>query len=509
MRNHTDFFDEFFNVYEYLQQVNNKDKTTTKDLLNNLSDLIASSKKTSENIDDSLNRAYKIAEELGIDTTDLKQEYSEKYLKINENNINELNNKKIELREDYDFQDAFKKLCDEAHDAGFSDVKATDVLSEDEIRMSLELEKAIDICFMNNTSLTSKDLIVLVASVVVRVVCFFIIKLFMSKKANNANVAEPVIINSEIENMNSTDEIIDLGQGLDFSRIIEEANEITQKIPMVRDGLNNALSRGIPDIRTETNILNDILPFDIEDATPIHGEKIAGNDKHLGWVFGVMKILTGTLTTCNFQSYSVTPSFSGKNIIDGQISTILNVIQPVIKKIPHIRNSIVAATIKEAECLGYVKASHDDVNLMFTNAVELEKNNNVSADKIMDISKNLKIPVADNFVGFAFNSFIDIVVTSIHAVFYSADECDLNQYIIRTNKIKLYSNAIAASINSIPALATKDISKLDFSGILNTCLNLFNSTRFWIDVKAQFLSKEYTKRIDEELSSIEGYFVYT
>lgn len=67
-------------------------------------------------------------------------------------------------------------------------------------------------------------------------------------------------------------------------------------------------------------------------------------------------------------------------------------------------------------------------------------------------------------------SFINKLITTVHAVQYNpACDGDVHTYAIRTNKILTISNGIAAMINSVPAMISEDLSKLDFAGLMG-CL---------------------------------------
>jgi hypothetical protein len=106
-----------------------------------------------------------------------------------------------------------------------------------------------------------------------------------------------------------------------------------------------------------------------------------------------------------------------------------------------------------------------------------------------------------------FAGFIDTIIIALHSALYNPStdgECKL--YAMRTNKIIIYSGAIAAGCNSIPAIAAQDLTKLDLGGLLTTILHFVGTMRFRVNVKAEFLTSKYLQDINKEMDEVNTFF---
>lgn len=454
------YYDDILNVYAYMQSRTKENLLISKDIIDGEIRLNKVVGELNLQADGLLGQVCGLAEEIGVDVSDIITENEETFygagigLEVVEPQL------QVCLPVDFDYREEFQRLCEEAHRAGFTDVHPEELLSAEEIRRAEAVDRELDIRFAESTGLKEKDMAVLAIAVMIHSVCFFV-----ERKTNG----------------------------------FQETEE-SQYAGVMNVGT----------IRSYQEILREKIPFDIEDNTLFDRKDIAGFDKCLGWLVGVLNILTNTVTTYRLKSYCVIQPAEErmKPCAGREISTLLGVVKPVLQNVPFDKAAMIAAVIQEARALGYCNADSSQIGELFQTAVELEEKNNALWDKVQPVLGSFKPDWSESISGTEMVSQINTIVAAVHAILYDKRECSLDMYTIRTNKIITYSNAVSTVINSLPAIIEEDITSLDFAGIISTCLRLFHSTRFWIEVKANFLVSEYKKEIDREMRKIDRYFIY-
>lgn len=454
------YYDDILNVYAYLQSKTKENLLTAKAVIEEQRELDRTIDGLNRQADELLAQVSGLAAEMEVDISDIVSGNEDGFHEVSKKECEECPQLRIHLPADFDFQADFRRLCDEAHKAGFINVHPEELLSPEEMRRADAVDRELDLKFADATGLRKKDLAVLSIAAVIQSFCFF-----MGRKMDGGQTAEESCFMEGID-----------GCGL----------------------------------RSYQQILQEHTPFDVADNHLIRRKDIAGFDECLGWIVGVLNILTNTVTTYKLKSYSViqSASCSEKPQIGEEVSTLFGVVIPVLKNVAAEKKSVIAAVIQEAAALKYGNANLGEINRLFCRAVELEEKNHMILENAGPVLSRMGGEWAGNFDGMETVSFLNTMIAAIHAVLYEEGDGNIDMYAVRTNKIIAYSGAMSAVINSLPAVVAQDIAAADYTGIMAACLNLFHSARFWIEAKANFLASEYKRQIDKEMERIDRYFVY-
>ncbi len=523
-----DYFDDILNVYAYLFSKEKKASKKLRENIEKVNELNASYTELDEqcqslaaDLDEDLKKAYKLAYEMGIDTSDVKKTVEKE--KKEKKGTTEPG---ILLTPDFDFKKDFERLVEEAHAAGFTNVCPEDVLSEEEIDRAKEFSEKLDEEFAAATKLKNKDIVVLSIAVAIRVCWYYFVRLLDANSLSDELLT--VTESTESEKLKNTvkptgtgggllsepgkgpKENIDATKGVDVGKLLKNAGVYGDAVKTGKKIAEKVTKRSYTPakIRDCDTIMIQNVPFDVQDTDLFKKEDVIAYNKFLGWIIGVVNIMTDTVTTYNMNSYSInrTPFEATKPFVEKKISTLSGVLMPVVKNGSLYKESVIAAVLQEAIVLDYGKASPENIREMFTRAVETERRTAALAEKTNGVLGFFNAGLGAAVSDVAVIALLNTVISAIHSILYDETDGDIAQYTIRTNKIILYSGMIATSINSIPAFVTEDISKLDLAGVITGCISLFQSTRFWIDVKADFLVKAHSKELEAELEKINKYF---
>ena len=410
----------------------------------------------------------------------------------------------IKLPKDIDFFVEFERLSKEAQAHGYTDVHPEDLLSSKEIQHANEFSNQLDERFKQETGLTSKDITVLFVATAIRVSCYYLFSHVMSSdevhEDHKAN--EDAKLNTEYP--------VDTMSDMDLVSLVNSARDMPSAISQSRE-MAHLFRAGKPKsavIKLNNQIIADTIPFDIPDNDFFRHNDVLGFDSILGWIFGVMNIMTDTVTTRKMESFSVSRVMGTSEAprITRRISTPLHLIYPIVTHMPKHKESFLAAVVREAQVLNVAKGSSDDLRRILRRTMEIEEKNRLVIDGVEN-SSGFDLSIKEIAVHLAHTAFINQLITAVHAIQYDpTTDGDITTYAIRTNKILTISNGIAALLDSIPVLVVQDISKLDFAGIISACQSLFCSTKFWIEVKTNYLVSEYKVKIDKELKRIDHFF---
>ena len=420
----------------------------------------------------------------------------------------------VEIPDDYDFAKAFEKLRQEAHAAGFTNVHPEELLTAEELRHAEAFERELDERFMLETSLRRKDMAILAAAVALRIACFFLFSAPIPQEESKVlPAAESVGKNHP--NAQSVPSLTDAMQGVNLNTLLSNTESFSRTFSK-GGGLVGAIAgkkRRMPAVKLEKRILDDCIPFDVSANHLFTHDEVLGYNPWLGWLFGVANIMTDTVTTQNMRSFMVRQPGGGalQPVVDERVSTVLHVFLPVVLRTEQNKTAMLAAVVREAEALKVSKAPAKDVSQMLRRVMEAEERHQSLIDKSEQVLHTFSSKLPDIFASIAkqtlATSFLNQLITAVHAVMYDPEEDgEIDWYVIRTNHILTLSNALSAMANSLPALITKDVQKLDFAGIITTLLSLFSSTRFWIEVKTSYLVSTYKKEIDVQMDRINQYF---
>ena len=504
--------DDLLNVYAYLfskSQAVAKTAKNTADALERLDSALdnmdARLDQMQTSLDASMAEAYRLAAELGIDTSGIAPQITETELSPPEPVCAEL---RPELPADFDFQKDFRRLVKEAHQAGFTQVYPEQLLSPQEIARANAAAQQLDDSFAAATRLQKKDIMVLTIAVAIRVTCHFLSLAISegdsSRSGEAADSRDPRMPEP------AAGSPVDATQGVDIGDLLNQAGKYQGGLKshdQIMDKVMQTFGGGTQ-VLDHATILAQSAPFDIQETDLFEHKDIAAYNPYLGWIVGVLNILTDTITTFNTRSYCVIRPFhsAGKPQVDNQVSTLFGVILPVVQALPLQKDAVIAATIQESLVLGFSKAAPDQVRPLFLRAMELEHSTALAARETASVLGEFWDGWAAGVGGIAMTTMINTIVSAIHSLVYEEKDGDLSLYAIRTNRILLYSGAMATVINSLPALAARDIRALDHTGILMTCISLFQSTKFWIDAKTEFLISAYKQELDKELYKVNAWF---
>ena len=482
-------FDDIFNVYAYLFSKSRENLEASESLMAEIQEtaedyeaLEAHTDRLLDDAEDLLEQAYALAKQAGIDLTDLGNAEETPAPAPKRPTVSA--DFTIELPEGFDFQADFERLVQEANAAGFTDVHPEDLLSEDELKQAENFAEHLDDAFCQATALNKKDLVVLVIAVAVRTVC----SLLMNKSLAKQPEAAP-----EPPEMDRAAQLYSKAWNTGTAYVQQAVNSFLKPMP----------------IRDRTSILKERPPFDLADNAAFSRKDIAGYDKYLGWIIGVVNIMTDTVTTYGLKSYSVTRPENGAPLVNEEVSTLLRVVHPVAQGAPKNKEAIVAAVVQEAIELDFADVTAAQADAIFGRAVELEKQTKLISQQTSDVLAVFKKEWAEAIGGVAAASLVNTIVAAVHALLYDESDGDVQHYALRTSKIITYSSAISTLLGSIPAIAAQDPTKVDYTGILTTCLSMFHSIKFWTELKTQFLASAYKQEIDREMEKLDRYFHFS
>lgn len=524
-----EYFDDILNVYAYLFSKSSQTAKASAVLADKIAGLETSFQGMNTQADSMLSdadallaKAYQLAEQAHVDTsgacegTDTAQEDLPEPVTVTPSA-----QIRIPIPLDFDYRSEFERLVKEAHEAGFTDTHPEDLLTPEEMEQAERFSDELDAEFQHRTKLHAKDLKVLFIAVAARVLVHAlsgkILSICRQNKGQEQAQAQPeaqvfapkadtVSQQSQLNAASSVDAV----QGVDISGMLGDQIKNIDVMKAGRTVANKVIEQfSTPaKILDHATILEQNAPFDVQETDYFGREDIAAYHRYLGWVIGTVNILTDTITTYGMKSYSITrPEVQlGKPCVNQEISTVFSVINPVLQKAGSYKNSIVAAAVQEALTQGLGKADPEKVRTLFGRAVALENRTAYLAENSRNMLGKFYAEWTTYAGGIAGMVLINTIVSAVHAIVYEESDGELDAYSIRTNKIILYSSAMATVINSLPAIAGKDLTRLDFSGILMTCMSLFQSGKFWIEAKTAFLASEHKQILDREMEKLDKYF---
>lgn len=461
------YYDDILNVNAYLQSKIKTNMADSQELLDSYRAMNSECDAIKQRADALLLRAQQLANDMGVDVSDFEFESSEQ----EHQSVTSCSELLVEISEDFDFSAAFTELCEEAHKAGFTDVRPEDLLSVEEMEHADNFSRMLDERFKSETGLSSRDYEILIVAIVIRVFCHYTTS-FLSQMTE---FDEPDMgINSEL-----------------FDPIVDY-------VPAV------------PKIRHESQILSENIPFELPDNEYFLRCDILGFHPQLGWLMGVINILTNSVTTKKMESFSVVrlPGEIQSLRIDERIPTFLHLLIPVLHGFANNKEAILAAVVREAGVLHVTDAPAEDVIFLLQNIMEIEERNQRILEAEQLFSNILPMDIADTSGDGNLTAFINKLITAIHAVRFNPEiDGDIQMYAVRTNKILSISSAVSALIKSLPAVISHDFSRLDFEGIVRACLSAFSSARFWVEVKTNYLVSEYKVEIDKQMRILDKYFI--
>ncbi|MBE6984500.1 MAG: hypothetical protein E7434_02585 [Ruminococcaceae bacterium] len=230
-----------------------------------------------------------------------------------------------------------------------------------------------------------------------------------------------------------------------------------------------------------------------------HRGSTLGHDPILGLVFGTANIATSTLTTKTLQSYHIITK-NKKDYFHSRASTV-KVFEKTADKLLHEGvegwEKVGRSLLKEIQHLISDVNSKDSLPLPFLSLIDGIFDTSFASDLAkygIDMANVITVGKQA-----AYAILINSIIAMIHRLLYkgSTDE-DLRLYEVRTRKILMYSNAIAAASNVAVVALTNDFKKLDIGGIGVAIYRLITDTKFIYEVKRDFVFGHFDKLIEGE-----------
>ena len=222
-----------------------------------------------------------------------------------------------------------------------------------------------------------------------------------------------------------------------------------------------------------------------------HRLKTLGHDPLLGWFFGTANILTDTITLNTFASYRVE-----RGAVQNVPVSILQIVRESFDQVEKDRHLLPAAVFRQA-----VHYQSDLYTKRGLPIPVLGVFNESLAGELYSSQYDFLRFARDTIGGVsaATSIFINMIIGLLHGLFYDKKrDGERGLFEVRTRKILLYSNALAASGNVAMSLLTKNAKTLDVGGLVATVSRIYSDARFIAKAKVDFIQS----KLDDELRKI-------
>lgn len=216
-----------------------------------------------------------------------------------------------------------------------------------------------------------------------------------------------------------------------------------------------------------------------------------GHDPVLGWVFGTMNIMTGTLTRRDFASAHVKHTAAG-NVIHSRART-ERIVQEVVRRVSKDgldgKLALGCALLREGIHLKSDVGTKRSLPLPGIGAVSPEAGKMLAKYGIDTASVGTEVSLA---------MLVNCLIAMMHRWTFDGppDEQSLKFHEVRTRKILLYSNLIASSSNILVTIFTKNAKLLDVGGLLVTIVRLFSDVRFMCKIRDEYVRGKIDGRFE-------------
>ncbi|MBR4864297.1 MAG: hypothetical protein IKU07_06960 [Oscillospiraceae bacterium] len=460
--------DELLDVFAYLRSLSEKN---TEEITLALGDLKALEEKE-KSLDATLEEIEKGLKELGIAPSKFTIPAAETTVRVS-------SDIRITLPEGFDFSASFKKLVEEAHKAGFKNVRPETMLTDEELAFACRATKKLDDEFALKTGMTEEDMYFAIAAAGAQV----LFRLVAKAIAGGQLVAALPSTGKGVQKGKNTE--LAIRPGKTVNRYVEDGG-----------------------VSCKSYILHSHTPFDVAENGRVQRGEILGYHKIMGWIFGVANILTDTVTMSNLKSYAVRHSgdVRRKNVLGEQVSTLADVIVPMVRldlSKKDNKYAVVAAVFREAEEQGILKVTpHMTDRLLDMSLTVGEK-----SERFAETSKGLVEIIGDIAIDAAAElaaiSLVNIIISAIHTAMYTPKDGEVEHVAIRTNRILVISNVIASIICSF---VDKNDIGTHVSGAVASIGTILMSEKFYVEMKAKFLTEHYTPELEKYLAELSSFF---
>ena len=270
------------------------------------------------------------------------------------------------------------------------------------------------------------------------------------------------------------------------------------------------------------NIALDSVPYDTARGSTTYGVNLEGgyhrihtlgHDPVLGWIFGVLNLLSDTITLdkeYDFSTYNVLyrPKplhWAQPGELKPGPTNLANAFTEAYDAVCEDDRRLVAAVFAQALHLGSDAFTKLGLPIPVLEsfcpdiAGKLYKNGYDSLCLVKDVGL-----VAIQYV---LARFIDLIIISIHGLYYDSHQ-DRELFDVRTNKILKYSGMISSCSNIIAVSAgtyygnPKAIDYLDIGGIINTVQRIVSDYKFQNQLKQEFVLGTYKRMLNGEVQNV-------
>jgi hypothetical protein len=219
-----------------------------------------------------------------------------------------------------------------------------------------------------------------------------------------------------------------------------------------------------------------------------HRYTVLGHDPLLGWIFGTLNILTDSVTKNTLDSYNVIPPAT----IDGPV-LLSDLFYNGYELSVYDYRLLICSVTKQAIHLGSDAFTKQGLPIPIINSVSPYFTSTLMKHGIdmYGVSRAASLSM-----------FINLVVSSIHGLFYEQDKYENRDvFEVKTRKILSYSNFIASTSNVIYVAMSayggnaKALEQLDVGGMIVTIYRLVNDYEFIRKVKEEFVFGGFDKLI--------------
>ena len=226
-----------------------------------------------------------------------------------------------------------------------------------------------------------------------------------------------------------------------------------------------------------------------------HRYTTLGHDPILGWIFGTINILSETVTKNNLFLSTYNTNMIGNEYKISDKSSIIIALNSSIDRVKSDYKTLPLAVMKHAV--------HLSSDVFTTMGLPIPIINQVSPNLSSKLLKN-GIDIYSVGRGFTISSLINMIIATIHGLFYNQNlGISKEIYEVRTKKILIYSNFISSQSNIVYSLLSRDLKKLDVGGIIQTIHRFVTDRNFILNIKAEFVYNEFSNRIQESKFNLE------
>ena len=242
------------------------------------------------------------------------------------------------------------------------------------------------------------------------------------------------------------------------------------------------------------DILTDSVPYDaVRTGTHVqmtglsgttHRYRTLGHDPLLGWIFGTANIMTSSLTKYDLETFLVKNGYMVRHYPLG----VVGMFDKAATYASEDPARLVAAIVRQAIHFGSDYFTKQGLPVPLISFI----NNDLAGTML----KKWHIDMWSVTRGATLAALINCIIICTHRLLYNeTNDGSPSMYEIRTRKILSYSNIIASSSNVIVTAMTKDFTKLDVGGMINTLYRIIVDTKFINEIKKDFLKNEMYEQI--------------